>query len=117
MFMIRLSQSFSNIFFQVIYSVVKRNHKKNRAYLTDSHQMFHMVTEEILSPTTFATEWTSMSYCKTSHFFFWLIVLVSSSPSLTSMRFPHSSSMNTSLGESFTFKHHLYQYNLVLPQL
>ena len=59
-----------------------------------------MVTEEILLPTAFVTEWTSIGYFKTSEFFFWLILLVSSSPSLT---IPHSSSMNTNLGESSTF--------------
>ena len=36
-----------------------------------------MVTEEILSPKTFFTEWTSRGYCKTYDFFFWLIFLVS----------------------------------------
>ena len=29
-----------------------------------------LVTEEILSPTTFVTEWASICYCKTSDFFF-----------------------------------------------
>ena len=42
--------------------------------------MFHLVTEEILSPTTFVTEWTSVGYCKTYEFFFWLIFLVRSAP-------------------------------------
>ena len=65
--------------------------------------MFHMFTEEILSPTAFFIEWTSIDYCKTSDFFFWLIFLVSFPPSRTTMRFPHSSSMNTSPGESSTF--------------
>ena len=65
--------------------------------------MFHMFTEEILSPTVFFIEWTSIGYCKTSDFFFWLVFLVSFPPSLTTMTFPHSSSMNTSLGESSTF--------------
>ena len=59
-----------------------------------------MVTEEILLPTTFVTEWTYIGYCKASDFFFWLTFQVSSPPSLTTMRFSHSSSMNTSLGES-----------------
>ena len=62
-----------------------------------------MATEEILSPTTFITEWTSIDYCKTSDFFFWLIFLVSSPPSLTTVRLPHSSSVNTSLDESSKF--------------
>ena len=42
---------------------------------------------QILSPTTFVTEWVSIDYCKTSDFF-WLIFSVSSPPSLTTMRFP-----------------------------
>ena len=29
-----------------------------------------MVIEEMLSPTTFVTEWTSIDYCKPSDFFF-----------------------------------------------
>ena len=62
-----------------------------------------MVTEEILSPTAFVIGWTSIDYCETSDFFFWLIFPVSFPPSLTTMRLPHSSSMNTSLGESSTF--------------
>ena len=61
-----------------------------------------LVTEEILSPTTFVTEWTSIGYCKTSDFF-WLIFPIRSSPSLATMRFPHSSSINKSLGESSKF--------------
>ena len=77
-----------------------------------------LVTEEILSPTTFVTEWTSIGYCKTSDFF-WLIFPIRSSPSLTTMRFRHSSSMNKSLGESssLSFQCHLYQCNLVLYQI
>ena len=38
--------------------------------------------------------------CKTSDFFFWLKFLVISPPSLTTLRFPHTLSMNTSLGKS-----------------
>ena len=66
--------------------------------------VFHIysVTEEILSPATFITEWTSIGYCETSKFF-WLIFLVSSPPSLPTMRFPHSSSMTTGLGECSKF--------------
>ena len=62
-----------------------------------------MATEEILSPTTFLNECTSIGCCKMSDFFFWLIFLVSFPPSLTTMRFPDFSSMNTSLGESSKF--------------
>ena len=78
-----------------------------------------LVTEEILPPTTFVNEWTSIGYCKTPDFFLannssmfftiidltfsWLIIPVCSSPLLTTMRFPHSSSMSKSLGESSKF--------------
>ena len=48
-------------------------------------------------------EWISIGYCKTSDFFISLIFLVSSPPSLTTMRSPDSSSMNTSLGEFSKF--------------
>ena len=65
-------------------------------------EIFLNITEEILSPTTFVIEWTFIGYCKTSDIF-WLIFSVSSPPSLTTMRFPHSSLMNTSLGESSKF--------------
>ena len=61
-----------------------------------------LVTEEIFSPTTLVTGWASISYCKTSDFF-WLIFQVSSPPSLSTMRFPLSSSVNKSLGESSKF--------------
>ena len=63
-----------------------------------------MVTEEILSPATFVTEWTSKGYYKTSDFFFWVIFLLISPLSFTTMKFPHSSSsMNTSRDESSKF--------------
>ena len=62
-----------------------------------------MITEEMLSRTTFVIEWTSVGYCEMSDSFFWLIFLVSSPPSLIATRFPHSSSINTSLAESFKF--------------
>ena len=56
------------------------------------------VTEEILSPTIFVTKWIFMGYCKTSAFFSLIF------PSLTTMKFPYSSLMNTtSLGEYFKF--------------
>ena len=84
-----------------IYSVVKKSQEKSclpNCFTINIPQ----VTEEILSPTTFVTKWTFIGYCKTSAFF-WLIFSVSSPPSLTTMRFPHSSLMNTSLGESSKF--------------
>ena len=84
-----------------IYSVVKKSQEKSclpNCFTINIPQ----VTEEILSPTTFVTKWTFIGYCKTSAFF-WLIFSVSSPPSLTTIRFSHSSSMNTSLGESSKF--------------
>ena len=68
------------------------------------------VTKEILLPTTFVTKWMFIGYCKMSAFF-WLIFSVSSPPSLTTMRFPHSSLMNTSLGESSKFSMSMKRYN------
>ena len=64
--------------------------------------ILYMVIEKILSP-TFATEWTSTGYCETHDFFFWLISLVSSPPSRTTLRFPHFSLMNTNLGKPCKF--------------
>ena len=49
----------------------------------------------------------------TSSFCYLLLFLVSYPPSITTLRFPHSSLMNISLN----FQQHLYQFNLVLPQL
>ena len=69
--------------------------------------ILYMVIEEILSP-TFVTEWTSTGYCKTSDFFFWLGSLVNSPPSLTTLRFPHSSLKNTNLGKPLSFQCYLY---------
>ena len=84
-----------------IYSVVKKSQEKSclpNCFTINIPQ----VTEEILSPATFVTKWTFIGYDKTS-VFFWLIFSVSSPPSLTAMRFPHSSSVNTSLDESSKF--------------
>ena len=69
-----------------------------KAYLTDSHTILYMVIEEIVFP-TFDTEWTITGYCEMSDFLFWLISLVSSPPTLTTLRFPHSSLINTNLGK------------------
>ena len=53
-----------------IYLVVKKSQEK--PCLPDWFPInIPLVTEEILSPTTFVTEWTSIGYCKTSDFF-WL---------------------------------------------
>ena len=46
---------------------------QEKSCLRNWFTIFHVVTEEILSPTVFVTQWTSTDYCKTSDFFFWLI--------------------------------------------
>ena len=61
-----------------------------------------LVTEEIFSPTTLVTELASIGYCKTTDFF-WFIFQARSPPSLVTMKFPLSSSMNKNLGESSKF--------------
>ena len=61
-----------------------------------------MVTEETPTPTTFVTEWTSIVYCKTCDLFFANISGMFSMI-IDYLRFPHSSSMSTSLGESSKF--------------
>ena len=76
---------------------------QEKSCLSNWFTIFHMIIEELPSLTRFFVEWTSTGYCKTSNFFFWLTFLVSSLPSLTTMRFPYSSSMNTILGESSKF--------------
>ena len=80
-----------------IHEKVKQNWgrvEKNLCFR--KNRVFHMIIEEILLP-------TSIGYCKISDFFLWVIFLVSSPSSLTTMRFPYSSWINTSLGESSSF--------------
>ena len=77
--------------------------RQEKLCLPNWSTILYMVIEEIL-PSTFVTEWISTSYCETSEFFFWLIFLVRSQPSLTTLRFRYSSSMNTNLGKSSKFR-------------
>ena len=58
-----------------------------RSCLPNWFTLFHMVIQY---------PWTSTGCCKTFNFFFWLIFLVSSPPSLTPMRLSHSYPMNSS---------------------
>ena len=75
-----------------------------------------MATEEILSSTALVTQWIFINYCKTPDFFFRLVLLVNSPP--PTMRFSHSSSMNTNLGKSpISLQCHQHQYHLVLTKL
>ena len=80
--------------------------------------IIHMIIEEILSPATFVTDWTPVSYCKMSDFFFfWLKFLVSSLPSLLiwDSHIPHrQTQVQLNL---LSFQGHRYQYHLVFPQL
>ena len=76
---------------------------QEKSCLPNWFTMFHMVIEEILLPTVFVRQWTSIDYCKTSDLFFWFIFLVSSPLSLITMRFSHSSSMKTRIGKSSKF--------------
>ena len=85
-----------------IYLVVKKSQEKPCLPNWFSINI-SLVTEEIFSLTTLVTEWTSIGYCKASDFLFGLIFQVRSPPSLTTMRFPYSSSMNKSLDESSKF--------------
>ena len=80
--------------------------------------IIHMIIEEILSPATFVTDWTPVSHCKTSDFFFfWLKFLVSSSPSLLiwGSHIPHRQTQGQL--NLLSFQGHRYQYHLVFPQL
>ena len=94
-------------------------HKKNYSYLNDSQYYSYMIIEKILS-LTFVTEWTSTGYLWNvellllvnissklfiiiSNCFFWLILLVNSSSSLTTLRFPHSLLTSTNLGKFSKF--------------
>ena len=76
-----------------IYSVVKKSQEKSCLPNCFTINILQ-VTEEILSPSTFVTEWATVKRLPFS---------VSSPPSLTTMRFRHSSLINTSLGESSKF--------------
>ena len=67
-------------------------HNKNYTNLTDSQYSTWLLKKYS------RLQHLLYSGCKTPDFFFWLILLVSSRPS--AMRFSHSSSIKTSLGES-----------------
>ena len=85
-----------------IYSVVKKSQEKlclPNCFTINTPQ----VTEEILSLTTFLTAWPFIGYRHAKRLSFSANILVSSPPALNTMRFPHSSLMNTGLGESSKF--------------
>ena len=80
----------------------KCNHKKNHNYLNLVYSICHRVDIYRL------VKLLTFSFC------YLLLFLVSYLPSTTTLRFPHSSSMNISLGKSIKF---LCQFHLLLPQL
>ena len=76
--------------------------KKNHVYLTDS-QYYTWLLKNKCHLQHLSHSGYLIDYSKMSDFFFWLIFRVSSPPSLTTMRFSHSSSIYASLGESSKF--------------
>ena len=107
------TQMFSHEFqqnFSRLLSYLLLVHKKNYSYLTDS-QYYTWLSKKYFRLHLSQSEHQQV-ICETSNFFFWLIFLVSSSSSLTTLRFPHSLLIN-----SLSFQCHLYQNGLVLPQL
>ena len=84
--------------FPVVHNYLVVNKSQEKSCLPN---WFPMVTAEIFSPTTWVTEWTAVSYSKTSDFF--LANISNTFFTITTMRFPHSSSVSKSLGESSKF--------------
>ena len=76
-------------------------HKADYSYLTDS-QYYTWLSKKYFRLHLSQSE-HQQAICETSNFFFWLIFLVSSSSSLTTLRFPHSLLMNTNLGKFSKF--------------
>ena len=76
-------------------------HKKNYSYLTDS-QYYTWLSKKYFRLHLSQSE-HQQAICETSIFFFWLIFLVNSSSSLTTLRFPHSLSIDRNLGEFSKF--------------
>ena len=99
------------LLFQVIYYRLTR--KNHIIYLTNSQYSICILKEYSCLKQVPQSEHSPPS-CKTPGFFFLLIFLVSSPPSTNTLRFPHSSRMNTILSKSYKF---LYHYHLVLPWL
>ena len=83
------------------YLVVKKSKEKS-CLLNLSHQIFHRLLKKCFRLQHLSLSGHLLGYCKTSDFF-WLIFLVSFPPSLSTMRLPHFSSLNTSLGEFSKF--------------
>ena len=80
-------------------------------YSFDQKFIYYLPTKNVTARKTiltsilsvaFVTEWTSQA-CKTSGFLFLLLFLINYPPSKTTLRFPHSSPMNISLGKSVKF--------------
>ena len=84
---------------KAIYTdLMRRNFLSFKLFTTETQEklclpnlftIFHIIGK-MRSPTAFVRQWTSIDYCKTSDFFFWLIFLVSSLTSLATMKFLYS---------------------------
>ena len=97
------------------YLQEKSSHQKSHTFLTDSQYSFRLLQK--CSRLQHQSQREHLQACKRSDFFFWLILLVSSLPSMTTLRFPHASSMALLLVNLQSFQCHPYHYHLVLPQL
>ena len=108
-------KSFFPFTLNTTYPQEKSNHKKSHVYLTDSQYSTRLLNKcSLLQHLSLSRH---LKACKRPDFF-WLISLVSSPPSMTTLRFPHASLMNATLSKSSKFPLcHLYQYHPVLPQI
>ena len=90
--------------FQIIYYLhtSNSNHKKTYAYLTDSQYSTCLLKK--YRRLQHLKEREGLQACKTSDLFFWLIFLVNSPPSMTTLRLPDFSSMNATFSKSSQFQ-------------
>ena len=72
--------------------------KRKTSYLTDSQYSICLLKK--YSCLQHLEQNKHIKTCKTPDFFFWLIFIISSPPSMTTLRFLDSSLMNTNLSES-----------------
>ena len=83
-----------------LYLKLLITYRQEKSCLPYWFTVLYMVIEVILSAKTFVAEWILTGYYKTSDYFFWLMFPVRSLLSSTTLRFPHSSLMNTYLVKS-----------------
>ena len=91
------------------------------SYPFDQKFIYYLPTKNVTARKTILVSILSIAFVtkasKTSDFLFLLLFLVNYPTSKTTLRFPHSSSMNIGLGKFPSFQYHPYQFHLVLPQL